>query len=61
MAREPTFGGEIARRHLKARRGGGRSLSAILDKLDLIRATGVPGLPLPEAFRPRLGQMAREV
>jgi TnpA family transposase len=41
-------------------RTGGRSLLDILDKLDLIRATGVPGLQLPEAFHPRLAQMARE-
>lgn len=39
---------------------GGRSLLDILDKLDLIRATGVPGLQLPETFHPRLAQMARE-
>lgn len=41
-------------------RTGGRSLLDILDKLDLIRATGAPGLQLPEAFHPRLAQMARE-
>jgi hypothetical protein len=39
---------------------GGRSLLEILDKLDLIRATGVPGLQLSEALHPRLGQMACE-
>lgn len=39
---------------------GGRSLLAILDKLDLIRATGAPELQLPEVLQPRLGQMARE-
>jgi hypothetical protein len=39
---------------------GARSLFDILDKLELIRASGVPGLQLPEAFHPRLGQMARE-
>jgi TnpA family transposase len=41
-------------------RVGGRSLFEILDKIELIRATGVPGLQLPAAFHPRLGQMARE-
>jgi hypothetical protein len=39
---------------------GARSLVEILDKIDLIRATGVPRLRLPEALHPRLGQMARE-
>ena len=41
-------------------RVGGRSLFEILDKIELIRATGVPGLQLPAAFHPRLGQVARE-
>ncbi len=39
---------------------GGRSLLDILNKLDLTRATGVPGLRLPGALHPRLVQMARE-
>ena len=44
----------------RSSRIGARSLLDILDKLDLIRATGAPGLHLPEAFHLRLAQMARE-
>ena len=32
----------------------------LLDKLGLLRATGVSDLPIPDAYRPRLAQMARE-
>ncbi len=41
-------------------RVGGHSLFEILDKIELVRSTGVPGLHLPTALHPRLGQMARE-
>ncbi len=40
-------------------RVAGRSLIELLDKLDLLRTTGVPALALPDAYRPRLAQMAR--
>lgn len=32
----------------------------MLDRLDLVRSTGVPNLAIPNALRPRLAQMARE-
>jgi TnpA family transposase len=41
-------------------RVGSRSLFEVLDKIELIRSTGVPALQLPAALHPRLGQMARE-
>lgn len=41
-------------------RVGGPSLAETLDKLDLVRAIGVSDFDLPEAYRPRLAQMARE-
>ena len=41
-------------------RVGVRSLLELLDKLGLLRATGVSDLPIPDAYRPRLAQMARE-
>jgi hypothetical protein len=39
---------------------GATSLLDLLDKLDLVRSTGTPDLLIPDAFRPRLAQMARE-
>lgn len=39
---------------------GATSLLELLDKLDLVRSTGAPDLLIPDAFRPRLAQMARE-
>jgi hypothetical protein len=39
-------------------RVGDPSLFEKLDKIELIRATGVPGLQLPAAFHPRLGKTA---
>lgn len=41
-------------------RVGATGLGEMLDRLDLVRATGVTGIAIPDACGPRLGQMARE-
>lgn len=41
-------------------RVGAAALLELLDKLELVRATGAPSLSVPDAYRPRMAQMARE-
>lgn len=50
----------LSRLREPATRVDSRSLSDILDKLELARATGDVALTVPPAYHPRLNQMARE-
>ena len=43
-----------------APRVGRRSLLTVLDRIDLVRATGATGIEIDEAYGPRMAQLARE-
>jgi TnpA family transposase len=43
-----------------APRVGSRSLLTVLDRIDLVRATGATGIEIDEVYGPRMAQLARE-